>query len=220
MSDTTLSARETILSNIRRSLRRDEVLDSTIGEALESRLTSHPEHIQPAYEQEPLERFIEKLESVHTTVDRVSNKSELPSAIKHYFAEKDLPQTLLVSDDLVDTVDWPDSINVENRPAEKEDTAALSSAYAAVAENGTLVLLSDKATPTSHNFLPDDHLVVVQVPKVFRYLEDVWEELRTGRGIPRAVNLITGPSKTADVEQTIQYGAHGPRRLHVILVDE
>ncbi|MDH3695375.1 MAG: lactate utilization protein, partial [Gammaproteobacteria bacterium] len=100
------------------------------------------------------------------------------------------------------------------------DTAALSSAYAAVAENGTLVLLSDKATPTSHNFLPDDHLVVVQVPKVFRYLEDVWEELRTGRGIPRAVNLITGPSKTADVEQTIQYGAHGPRRLHVILVDE
>ncbi len=214
------SARDTILTNIRRSLRRDGELNSTLGETLESRLTSHPEHIQPAYEQDPVERLIEKLEQVHTTVDRVSDTSELPSAIKKYIAEKDFPDTLLVSADLAVSVDWPDDIKVDNRPANKDDTAALSSAYAAVAENGTLVLLSAKATPTSHNFLPDDHIVVVKVSKVFRYLEDVWEELRMGRGMPRAVNLITGPSKTADVEQTIQYGAHGPRRLHVVLVDE
>ncbi len=220
MSETTLSARETILADIRRSLRRDGELNPTLGEALESRLTSHPEHVQPAYEQDPIERFIEKLEAVHTTVDRVSNSSELPSAVKKYFAGKDFPKTLLISDDLASTVDWPDDVTVQNRPAGKQDTVALSSAYAAIAENGTLVLLSDKATPTSHNFLPDDHLVVVQAPRVYRYLEDVWDELRTGRGMPRAVNLITGPSKTADVEQTIQYGAHGPRRLHVILVDK
>ncbi len=57
--------------------------------------------------------------------------------------------------------------------------------------------------------------------QIVRHLEDLWAQLRARLdGMPRAVSLITGPSKTADVEQTMQYGAHGPRRLHVILVEE
>jgi L-lactate utilization protein LutC len=51
------------------------------------------------------------------------------------------------------------------------------------------------------------------------HIEDVWARMRSDKRVmPRTVNFITGPSKTADVEQTIQEGAHGPRRLHVILV--
>ena len=52
-------------------------------------------------------------------------------------------------------------------------------------------------------------------------LRDLWARLRMeSRGMPRALNLITGPSRTADVEQTIQLGAHGPRSVHVILLED
>ena len=53
--------------------------------------------------------------------------------------------------------------------------------------------------------------------------EDAWDRLRAAEGegrLPRTVNFITGPSRTGDIEQTIQMGAHGPRRLHVILVED
>jgi L-lactate dehydrogenase complex protein LldG len=50
--------------------------------------------------------------------------------------------------------------------------------------------------------------------------EDGWDRLREGGGMPRAINFITGPSRTGDIEQRIELGAHGPRRLHIILVDD
>ena len=82
------------------------------------------------------------------------------------------------------------------------------------------MLLSGDGRPTSHNFLPDDHLVLLDAGRIVRYQEDIWTLLRAmPEDFPRVVNLITGPSKTADVEQTVQYGAHGPRRLHVIIVE-
>jgi L-lactate utilization protein LutC len=82
-----------------------------------------------------------------------------------------------------------------------------------------LVLLSGSFWPTTFDFLPDDHVVVLERERILTHIEDVWALLRArGEGVPRTINFITGPSRTADVEQTIQLGAHGPRRLHVILV--
>ena len=120
----------------------------------------------------------------------------------------------------MDVVLWPDNISVEKRPATVEDSVAISEAYAGIAETGTLVLLSQEQQWTSHNFLPDDHIVILDSTLIVRHQEEVWARLRAlPDGLPRVVNLITGPSKTADVEQTVQYGAHGPRRLHVIVVE-
>ena len=105
--------------------------------------------------------------------------------------------------------------------AESGDSVAVTPCFAAVAETGTVVLLSSPESPTSLNFLPEDHIVVADAGRLVPYMEDVWPLLRKAPdGIPRTVNLISGPSKTADVEQTIQYGAHGPRRFHVILVGQ
>jgi L-lactate dehydrogenase complex protein LldG len=82
------------------------------------------------------------------------------------------------------------------------------------------VLCSGPSAPTSHNFLPEDHIVVVDSTRIFRHQEDVWTLLRNREdAAARVVNLITGPSKTGDIEQTIQYGAHGPRRLHLLIVE-
>ncbi len=97
----------------------------------------------------------------------------------------------------------------------------MTAAFAGIAETGTLVLLSDAQSPTTLNFLPDVHVVVLRREQIVRRIEDVWQRLRDEvAGMPRTVNFITGPSRTADIEQTIQLGAHGPRSLHVILIED
>ena len=107
------------------------------------------------------------------------------------------------------------------------------------------MLASGPGTPSTLNFLPDTHIVVLHAGQVVASYEDGWDLLRalcqddrrplagevdrpTGRPeranasplLPRTVNLITGPSRTGDIEQRIQLGAHGPRRLHVVLVED
>ena len=101
--------------------------------------------------------------------------------------------------------------------------SALTPCYAAIAETGTLMLISGPQTPTTLNFLPDTHIVVVRVEQVVASYEDGWDQLRAsgaGERLPRVINFITGPSRTADIEQHIELGAHGPRRLHIVLVEE
>jgi L-lactate dehydrogenase complex protein LldG len=96
----------------------------------------------------------------------------------------------------------------------------LSWALAGVAETGSLLLASGPHTPTALNFLVDDFLCVLPIDRLVPHLEDAWQLVRGELGVlPRALNLITGPSRTADVEQTIQLGAHGPRRLHLLLLE-
>ena len=104
--------------------------------------------------------------------------------------------------------------------AEAIDAVSLTPCFAAIAETGTLMLISGAVTPTTLNFLPDTHIVVVNANQVVATYEDGWDRLRTGGGMPRAINFITGPSRTGDIEQRIELGAHGPRRLHIILVDD
>ena len=81
------------------------------------------------------------------------------------------------------------------------------------------MLVSAAQSPTTLNFLPDTHIVVVRGDQVVASYEDGWDRLGDGRGLPRAINFITGPSRTGDIEQRIELGAHGPRRLHIIVVD-
>jgi L-lactate dehydrogenase complex protein LldG len=99
-----------------------------------------------------------------------------------------------------------------------DHNTTVSEAFCAIAETGSLVKLSSDASPTALNFLPDNFICLLQRQRIVRHIEDVWDLIRKEQaGMPRAVNIITGPSRTADVEQTIQLGAHGPRRMHVII---
>ena len=94
-------------------------------------------------------------------------------------------------------------------------------AFGAAAESGTLMLVSGADNPTTLNFLPDTHIVVIDAKDVAGDYETLWRRLREkfGDGVmPRTVNFITGPSRSADIEQTLILGAHGPRRLHVMVV--
>jgi L-lactate dehydrogenase complex protein LldG len=96
----------------------------------------------------------------------------------------------------------------------------VTAAFAAIAETGTLMALSGPDSPTTLNFLPDNHVVILRASQVMGAYEDGWDKLRRTGALPRVVNFITGPSRTGDIEQKILLGAHGPRRLHIILIED
>lgn len=215
------AAREQILQSIRRSLRRTDALEPSIEQMLAERLARHEPHLKPAVPGNLIERFVLKLEAVAGTAARVPTLVDVPPAVAKYLSEQQVSKTLVMAPDPVfASVPWPDSLTIERRAATRDDHVALTGAFAGVAETGSLVLLSSPQSPTTLNFLPDVHIVVLRTAQLVRHIEEVWARLRAELSeMPRTVNFITGPSRTADIEQTIQLGAHGPRNLHVILVD-
>jgi L-lactate dehydrogenase complex protein LldG len=110
-------------------------------------------------------------------------------------------------------------INVESRAAVGSDLVGVTGAFCAIAETGTLMMLSGVRTPATTSLLPETHIAVVRTARIVRGMEDAWQLLRDEIGqLPRAVNFVSGPSRTADIEQTIVLGAHGPYRVHIVLV--
>lgn len=216
------NARAQILENIRYSLRRSGSLEHSVQRTLEERLV-HPEtHVQPRVEGTLSDRFVVKVEGVAGTTARASALADVPQALIDYLTAQSLPLVVVMATQApLNEIDWPQSLKIEHRSARREDRIAVTGAFAGIAETGTLVLLSGPESPTTLNFLPDVHIVVLRLEHIVSHIEDVWMRLRAeGKAMPRTVNMITGPSRTADIEQTIQLGAHGPRSLHVILCEE
>ena len=168
-----------------------------------------------------LDRFIEKHTAVKGTYKVVSNHSELPGAVKEFLDGHDLPAEMLMGNtEFLLAIDWPDDWTIDRRTACKTDTVSVTDAICAIAETGTIVAASTPEVSSTHMFVPENHVVIMDVGQLVRHLEDALQLVSVQiTGHSRGIHMITGPSKTADVEQTIQYGAHGPRRLHVIFVD-
>ena len=209
------SAKEQILARIRAA--NGGSADAAVAR---ERIRRHARQIEPAFDDDHAERFLAKLETAAATVARVDAR-HIVSEIDAYLARHQLERTLVVSDEeLLNSLDWPAAFTAERRVPRGEDVVGLTSALCGIAETGTLMLTSAAGRPTSLNFLPDYHIVVLHRAQLVARMEDAWDLLRESLdSMPRTVNYISGPSKTADVEQTVEYGAHGPRCLHVILVD-
>jgi L-lactate dehydrogenase complex protein LldG len=158
------------------------------------------------------------------TTTRLPNAADVPREISALLRAHNLPMTVRRGDDpRLAALPWnaQTTLTVTTGASDGSDLVGVSHAFGAIAESGTLMLLSGADNPTTLNFLPDTHVVVVSAENIAGDYESLWERLRkrTGEGtMPRAVNLITGPSRSADIGQTLILGAHGPRRLHVIVV--
>lgn len=215
-----MSAREIILRELRRSLGRSGPLTPAVAAPLDGRLERPAPNLKPALAGDLAERFGEKLETAGASVERIAGADEIGAAIGRYLEAHGLDTRLVAAaDPLLERLRWPRGLVVETRASAGRDAAGLSVAFTAVAESGTLVLVSGPGRPTTVNFLVEHHLVLVPAERLVPHLEDAWARLRTARWpLPRTINLISGPSKTADVEQTIQLGAHGPKALHVMVI--
>jgi len=172
-----------------------------------------------------LSMFKAQAESAFTTVAEVESAADVPEAIAAFLRNHNLPATVRMGDDpRLRAMAWDvTSLDMKRGPSDGHDLNGVSHAFGAVAESGTLVLVSGPENPSTVNFLPDNHIVVVSAKDVAGDYESVLGRVRDlyGKGtMPRTVNLITGPSRSADIEQTLLLGAHGPRRLHVVLVKD
>ncbi len=211
MSTDRHDGRATVLAQIRQSLGR-ECADSAA-------ILPLPGHGPvPAFEGDVVERFVAKMIDKSATVERLATSADIGPAVARFVAEQSAPPRVRVSGALAH-IAWPAGLQVLHGAAVHEDTTSVTPCFAAVAESGGIVTLSGPDTPSTLNFVPDNHIVVVQVAQVLPHFEDMWALWRaSGKPMPRTVNIISGPSRTADIEQTIQLGAHGPRRLHVLLL--
>lgn len=100
------------------------------------------------------------------------------------------------------------------------DQVSVTHCLCGIAETGTLVLLSSPDSPTTLNFLPEMHIVLLSKKNIVGYYEEAWDLIRQQQHLPRLINFITGPSCTGDLEQTLQIGVHGPKQLHILIYNE
>ncbi len=224
-----MSARDTILGAVRRSLKRDPN-DRGARTALDARLEKRERGPIPARasltHEGQVDLFQLMAEEHAATVTRVAGGDEVPGAIASYLKERNLPQSLRCAPDpALEALPWDTAplLKVARGRAEASDEVSLTGSFAGIAETGTLMLHSGPSHPTTLNFLPDTHIVMLKASQIVGAYEDAWDRVRETCGpdkLPRTVNFVTGPSRTADIEQTIQLGAHGPRRLHIVLVED
>jgi L-lactate dehydrogenase complex protein LldG len=220
-------SRDAILGSIRRGLRRGPVPED-IADSLRTRLAAHPRHLIPARSRLPHEAqialFVANVEKEFGTVARVPDLGAVPGAIADYLTAQNLPgEFVMAPHPELRAINWSARplLRIREGRAVGADTVSVQHAFAGIAETGTLMLPSAAERPTTLNLLPETEIVLLHADRVVGAYEEAWDLLRVETGaMPRNVMLVTGPSRSADIEQALELGAHGPRRLHVVLVGD
>jgi L-lactate dehydrogenase complex protein LldG len=214
-----MSARENILRRIRAANGKSAEATAAEREAVAARLRTHARGPMPSTDWDPLPRFKERCIVMMSTVDQVASLRDIPAAVARYLSTHSLPTRGVCWPEFA-MLEWQAAgLDITARPATGRDAVGVSGCFCAIAENGTLMLLSGEDTHATTSLLPDTHIAIVDATRVVRSMEDGWDLLRRERqGMPRQVNFVSGPSRTADIEMTLVMGVHGPYRVHVVVV--
>ena len=220
-----MSRRDTVLNRIGSALGRNNdgrtlTLDDRPDDVAE-RLQHNHQHTLPRVADDLIPALIKSMESVLMSVVRLQRLDDCAAAIDWYLESQGIDVSsagsVTVAPALAD-VSWPDGY--ASGAATGTEKVSVTPCIAAVAETGSIVTSSDAKTPATLNFLPETHIIIVYESQVVRHVDDVFPLMRALQPLPRAVNFVTGPSRTADIEQTLEIGAHGPRRMHVLLLPD
>jgi L-lactate dehydrogenase complex protein LldG len=220
------AARERIFGRIRRMAAKAD--ETARKGAVEARLAHPKTNLIPERGQgddaHRIAVFTKYMEAVGGTVEVIDDIDDVPARVAEYLRNTNRPaQIKRGADPLLAKLPWhrAGTLEVSEGRAHDSDKASLTHAFAAAAESGTIIQLSGPDNPTTLNFLPEAHIVVLKVSDLHASYEEAWARLRALYGpgnMPRTVNMISGPSRTADIEQTIVRPAHGPKDMHVIIV--
>jgi L-lactate dehydrogenase complex protein LldG len=220
-------SKEAVLNAVRRGLRRGPLPPDQVA-MLRGRLATHPRQLVPARSRlahaEQVGLFVRNVEKEFGSVARVPDADAVPGAVADYLAAQNLPSSLVMAPhpELRD-IPWSARplLAIREGRAEATDLVSVQHAFAAIAETGTLMLPSAPERPTTLNLLADTEIVVLRASRLVGAYEEAWDLLRAEMdGMPRNVMPVTGPSRSADIEQTLELGAHGPRQLHVVLIED
>jgi len=225
----TSAARAAIFHRIRTAHRRPATATAEELAAVEDYLARHPQGPRPAIEGDLRLRFRAMAERMSSTVDEVPHLADAPAAAARFLAAQALPKRAVAWPALA-SLDWAGAgMAVETRPPRRDeaqgaDLVGITGCFCAFAETGTIVLASGPQTHASTHLLPETHIALVPASRIVRGMEDAFALLRAERGggemMPRALNMVSGPSRTADIELTLVLGAHGPYRVHIIVATE
>jgi L-lactate dehydrogenase complex protein LldG len=215
------TARAAILARIRRAQGKAAQTSPAEAQAVDAYIRAKPRGPVRPLEADLVARFRARAESMQSTTESVATLDDVPAVTARYLAALSLPTAGCVSPQLA-ALDWRGAgLTLEPRAARDADLVGATGVLAAIAETGTLMVASGHDTPASVSLLPETHIAVLSVTRVVATMEDAWALLRREHGqLPRLVNFISGPSRTGDIDQTIVLGAHGPYRVHMILVRE
>ena len=220
-----MSSRDAMLANIRSKVSKGS--EAARRAAVDAHLAAHPRNLIPARgvgdDEHRLRVFTEMMQAVGGSVELVDDLNDVPHAAADYLRNTNLPAKLRRgSDEVLAKLPWHRGmLEIDVGRAVDADRASITRAFAGIAESGTIIQISGPDNPTTLNFLPEAHIVVLEAGNLFASYEEAWSKLRIEMGeavMPRTVNMISGPSRTADIEQTIVRPAHGPKNMHVIIV--
>lgn len=225
----TSMSRAEILGNIRTGLNRNQD-DSQRQQTVANRLATKADNLIPGRAQLP---FAEQVALFKAMTDEalaelieLDSIDQVPQACTDWLSNHGIKQLISASDTELTALDWSpldqQQITRTERVAQAGDIASLTSSFAGIAETGTIMLHSGSQSPTTLNFLPDNHLVILRRSTIVGVYEEAWKKTREkyGNSMPRTVNMITGPSRSADIEQKLQMGAHGPKNLIILFIND
>ena len=212
-------SRDDILKRIRLRLGRTEENAAARWGAIDVVLARRAQGPRPAVEADLVARLRSRSEALASTVEIVERIEDAPAAAARYLAAHQLPLSAVAWPQLAG-LDWVGAgLQVESRAARGDDLVGITGVFCAVAETGSLVGLSGTDTPAANSLLPETHIAIVPAARIVPGMEEVWALIRAECGdLPRAANFISGPSRTGDIEQTLVLGAHGPYRVHIVIV--
>lgn len=198
-----------------------------------ARLSEHRRHLVPARAagKSPAELAAllkQWIEMAGGEVITAASDAAVPAAIADFLRRHNQPSRIRIGADERLASLFADSraipFEIATGPADPADATGVTHALAAVAETGTLVVASGAGNPVTLSFLPENNIVVVDRGDIVGPLEDAIARLRTNSSgttsvaMPRTLNLVSGPSRSADIGGVPVLGAHGPKRLAVIVV--
>jgi L-lactate dehydrogenase complex protein LldG len=217
-----MSARENILARIRARQGKPPAPGIDEREAVRAHVAAHPQNARPRTEWDQVARFREQALRHSSTIDEVESLGAVPAAVARYLTENNLAKQVVCWNELAD-LDWSGAgVEVAVREAREPDMVGITGAFCAIAETGTLMTVSGPQTAATVSLLPETHIAVVRASRIVRAMEEAWQLLRNEypSALPRSVNFISGPSRSADIEQTVTIGVHGPYRVHIVLVHD
>jgi L-lactate dehydrogenase complex protein LldG len=215
----TSSARQNILARIRSAQGRSGPPTAAERDGVADWIARHSVGPKPTVGDDLVAHFEAQAARMSSSTERVASLEEVPAAVARYLDSHSIPRRAVAWGTL-EAMGWQAAgMDIAFRRPHGDDLVGISGAFVAVAETGTLMLLSGPETPASMHLLPETHIAIVPAERVVAHYEDGFALVRAERGQPpRAMNLVSGPSRTGDIEQTIVLGAHGPYRVHVIVV--
>lgn len=220
------TAKAHILAQIRQNLKIEGDQADRL-QRVKQRLQQHPRNTVPSRVPEQAKQqmsvFQEFCAENAMTIAEITSLDQVPQAVQDFLISHNQPAQIKATDEaFLQEIDWQQQplLTVSHGACTKSDKTTISGCLAAIAETGTIMVHSGSDFPMGAAFFPDNHIVVIKESQITGWYEQAWDQIREDYPdlLPRQVTLVSGPSRTGDIEHKVQLGAHGPKKMHILLL--